>query len=214
MVTYVTIFMKKSESEKRKQSYLKRYGIKDLFTDPEQIEFELFEFSRGEIINNLIDPADSLLFTVGGVIRVYNIRDNGTMALLSEGESFTVLGDVEFSTGKPSAYIVEAGTQAHCIIVDLKRYRPVLEKDPVFLSFLLASVTEKLNKTTAYLLEPEDLRERTVYYIEHSDHRTLKGVASAASYLHCSKRQLLRILKELQEEGVIIKTGKGIYRLV
>ncbi len=214
MVTYVTIFMKKSESEKRKQSYLKRYGIKDLFTDPEQIEFELFEFSRGEIINNLIDPANSLLFTVGGVIRVYNIRDNGTMALLSEGESFTVLGDVEFSTGKPSAYIVEAGTQAHCIIVDLKRYRPVLEKDPVFLSFLLASVTEKLNKTTAYLLEPEDLRERTVYYIEHSDHRTLKGVASAASYLHCSKRQLLRILKELQEEGVIIKTGKGIYRLV
>lgn len=214
MVTYVTIFMKKSESEKRKQSYLKLYGIKDLFTDPEQIEFELFEFSRGEIINNLIDPANSLLFTVGGVIRVYNIRDNGTMALLSEGESFTVLGDVEFSTGKPSAYIVEAGTQAHCIIVDLKRYRPVLEKDPVFLSFLLASVTEKLNKTTAYLLEPEDLRERTVYYIEHSDHRTLKGVASAASYLHCSKRQLLRILKELQEEGVIIKTGKGIYRLV
>jgi len=121
---------------------------------------------------------------------------------------------VEFSTGKPSAYIVEAGTQAHCIIVDLKRYRPVLEKDPVFLSFLLRSVTDKLNKTTSYLLEPEDLRERTVYYIEHSDHRTLKGVASAASYLHCSKRQLLRILKELQEEGVIIKTGKGIYRLV
>ena len=214
MVTYVTIFMKKIESEKRKESFLKRYGIKNVFSDPEQIEFELYEFSGGEFINNLIDPADSLLFTVAGMIRVYNIRDNGTMALLSEGESFTVLGDVEFSTGKPSAYIVEAGSQVHCIIVDLKRYRPVLEKDPVFLSFLLRSVTDKLNKTTSYLLEPEDLRERTVYYIEHSDHRTMKGVALSASYLHCSKRQLLRILKDLQEEGVIIQTGKGTYRLV
>ena len=214
MVTYITIFMNKIESEKRKESYLKRYRIRNLFTDPEQIEFELYEFSKGEIINNLLDPLEYLLFTVSGRVRVYNIRDSGTMALLAEGESFTVLGDVEFSTGKPSAYIVEAGTQAHCIVVDLKRYRSILRKDPVFLSFLLTAVTDKLSMATAYLLEPEDLRERTVYYIEHSDHRTMKGVASAASYLHCSKRQLLRILKDLQQEGLIIKTGKGEYKLI
>ena len=66
---------------------------------------------------------------------------------------------------------------------------------------------------TAFTLEPEDLRDRTVYYLEHADHQTLKGVASAASYLHCSGRQLLRILKILQEEGTVIKTGRGTYRL-
>ncbi|MDO5109420.1 MAG: cyclic nucleotide-binding domain-containing protein, partial [Erysipelotrichaceae bacterium] len=86
---------------------------------PDQIEFELYEFSKGEVINNLLDPLDYLLFTVSGVIRVYNIRDSGTMALLAEGESFTVLGDVEFASGEPSAYIVEAGTRVNCIAVNL-----------------------------------------------------------------------------------------------
>ena len=66
---------------------------------------------------------------------------------------------------------------------------------------------------TAFTLEPEDLKERTLYYLEHADHQTLKGVASAASYLQCSRRQLLRILKILQEEGSVIKTGRGTYRL-
>ena len=214
MVTYVTIFMKKIKSEKRKEACLNQYRIKSLFMKPDQIEFELYEFSKGEVINNLLDPLDYLLFTVSGVIRVYNIRDSGTMALLAEGESFTVLGDVEFASGEPSAYIVEAGTRVNCIAVNLNRHRSVLKNDPVFLSFLLASVTEKLSRATSYMLEPEDLRERIIYYIKHADQKTLKGVASAASYLHCSKRQLLRILKMLQEEGKIIKTGKGVYRLV
>ncbi|MDO5110111.1 MAG: hypothetical protein Q4D59_09295, partial [Erysipelotrichaceae bacterium] len=111
-------------------------------------------------------------------------------------------------------YIVEAGTRVNCIAVNLNSHRSMLKNDPVFLSFLLTSVTEKLSRATSYMLEPEDLRERTIYYIKHADHQTLKGVASAASYLHCSKRQLLRILKMLQEEGKIIKTGKGVYRLV
>jgi CRP-like cAMP-binding protein len=206
--------MKKTENQKRKETYLKRWKIPDLFQNPEQVGFELYEFSKGEIINNLMDPSDYLLFTVAGAVRVYNIRDNGTMALLTEGESFTVLGDVEFTSKQPSAYIVEALSKVSCIAVNLRHSRQVLESDPVFLTFLLSSVTEKLNRATSYMLEPDDLRDRILYYMSHADARTMKGVASAASYLHCSKRQLLRILKQLQEEGRIKKTGKGIYRLV
>jgi len=205
--------MKKTEDKKRIEQYQKQYSLNSLFKNPEQIEFELYEFSKGEIINNMIDPVDRLLFTCDGRIRVYNIRDNGTFALLTEGGGFSVLGDVEFSSHEVSAYIVEAASKVTCLGIDLKKHRQVLEKDPVFLNFLLGSVTEKLRLATAYLLEPDDLRERTLYYIEHADHKTLKGVTAAASYLHCSKRQLLRILNILQDEGVIEKTGRGTYRI-
>ena len=205
--------MKKIENNKRKEAYLKQYSVRSLFRWPEQIGFELYEFSKGEIINNLLDPIDYLLFTVDGRIRICNIRNNGTLALLAEGGEFTVLGDVEFATGEVSSYVVEAASRVICLSVEVKKHRSVLENDPVFLSFLLKSVAEKLDMTTAYILEPEDLRERTLYYLEHKDDQALKGVAAAASYLHCSKRQLLRILKSLQEENRVIRTGRGTYRL-
>ncbi len=202
--------MKKIENNQRKEAYLDRYFIRSLFRFPDRIGFELYEFSKGEIINNLMDPIDYLLFTVDGKIRICNVRNDGTPVLLVEEEGFTVLGDIEFARNEVSAYIVEAASKVTCLSVDVNRHHSVLENDPVFLSFLLRSVAEKLALTTVYILEPEDLRERTIYYLQH---QTLSGVASAASYLHCSKRQLLRILKCLQEEGTVIKTGRGTYRL-
>ena len=205
--------MKKTENKKRIEQYLKQHSMSSLFTNPGQIEFELYEFSKGEVINNVIDPVDHLLFTVEGRIRICNIRDSGSLALLAEGEEFTVLGDVEFASREVSAYIVEAASKVTCLGIDLKQHRRVLENDPVFLNFLLRSVTGKLSLTTAWLLEPDDLRERTIYYIEHADHQTLKGVTAASAYLHCSKRQLLRILKSLQDEGTIEKTVRGTYRM-
>ena len=205
--------MKKTENKKRIEQYLKQQKILTLFSDPDRIEFEMYEFSKGEIINNVIDPVDHLLFTVEGRIRICNIRDSGSLALLAEGEGFTVLGDVEFASREVSAYIVEAASKVTCLGIDLKQHRRVLENDPVFLNFLLRSVTGKLSLTTAWLLEPDDLRERTIYYMEHTDQRTLKGVNAASMYLQCSKRQLLRILKSLQDEGIIEKTGRGTYRM-
>ena len=46
--------MKKTENRKRKDQYLKQQKILTLFSDPDRIEFEMYEFSKGEIINNII----------------------------------------------------------------------------------------------------------------------------------------------------------------
>ena len=82
------------------------------------------------------------------------------------------------------------------IVLPLASTRDILEKDPIFLTYLLRSVSEKLNRVTAMTVEPKDLRERILHYIrtECLDHR-LTGVEKTAGVLHCSKRQLLRHLK-------------------
>ena len=38
---------------------------------------------------------------------------------------------------------------------------------------------------------------------------SLKSIEEATNYLHCSRRQLQRILKKLCDEGKMIKEGKG-----
>lgn len=47
------------------------------------------------------------------------------------------------------------------------------------------------------------------YYCEDS----LKSIEEAINYLHCSRRQLQRILKKLCDENILIKEGKGKYKI-
>ena len=42
---------------------------------------------------------------------------------------------------------------------------------------------------------------------------SLKSIEEATNYLHCSRRQLQRILKKLCVEGKMIKVGKGKYKI-
>ena len=41
----------------------------------------------------------------------------------------------------------------------------------------------------------------------------MKGVEQTAFHLHCSTRQLQRILNQYESAGLISKIGKGTYRL-
>ena len=42
---------------------------------------------------------------------------------------------------------------------------------------------------------------------------SLKSIEEATNYLHCSRRQLQRILNKLCDEGKMIKEGKGKYKI-
>ena len=51
------------------------------------------------------------------------------------------------------------------------------------------------------------------YYLKYYCYGSLKSIEEATNYLHCSRRQLQRILKKLCDEGKMIKEGKGKYKI-
>lgn len=57
------------------------------------------------------------------------------------------------------------------------------------------------------------LEERILTYMEHSRDRTLSNITMAASALHTSRRNLQRQLKELCEKDILMKTGRGCYKM-
>ena len=59
-----------------------------------------------------------------------------------------------------------------------------------------------------------DLREALLYYIRYQcPNQTITSVSQTASRLHYSLRQTQRVLQELTREGLLLRTGKGLYRL-
>lgn len=187
--------------------------IPKYFSDP-ALPFELYSFEKGEYLNNELDPFHYFSFIVSGSIRILNVRDDGSLFQIAAGSGFSLLGDIEFGSGMESPYLIEVVRKTYCVSLPLKLCREKLENDPVFLKALLKEATLKLNAATAAIAVPKTLSEKVLHHMEYEceDH-ILSGVEKTASRLSCSKRQLLRILKELSEEGSIIKTGKGKYML-
>lgn len=51
-----------------------------------------------------------------------------------------------------------------------------------------------------------------LYYLEYeAKDNMICGVEQCANHINASRRQLQRILKELVDEGIIVKVKKGIY---
>ena len=205
--------MKIIKDEKRTGTAVHTYGIHRFFSDPD-LPFAMVQFDKGEYLNNLLDPSRYISFIISGTIRILNIRDDGSMYEIASGSGFTCLGDLEFASGDVSPYLVEAVRKTVCIAVPLKECRKKLENDPVFLRYILRSVARKLHAATAMAAGPKTLEEKVLYFMENEcENQTLKGVEKASYALSCSKRQLLRILKRLCEEGRVVKTAKGAYLL-
>ena len=201
------------KDEKKLDALLDRYHIRNLF-DCGPLPFRLVRFKKGEFISSELDPLDHLSFVVSGRIRIFHIRDDGGTSEISSGSSFTCLGDLEFASGHMSPYLIEALDSCLLITLPLKRCRKEIENDPVFLRFLLSSIAEKTEKITAMNVVPGNLKERVIFHMRNNcENSTLKGVEQTAGSLLCSKRQLLRILKELCAEGTVVKTGRGKYML-
>lgn len=62
---------------------------------------------------------------------------------------------------------------------------------------------------------PASLAERVMSYMEYKcENAALKGIGQAAFHLHCSTRQLQRILNQKEAAGPVRKPGKGTYWLI
>lgn len=206
--------MKQIQDDALLQFYMEKYGIAELF-ETEGLTFRLYEYERGEILNFIRDSSQCLQFFVKGNAVIYSVRTDGSRYPLCNLDSFTMLGDMELCGEQSSLFLVEALTNVLCVELSLYECRASLLNDRVFLRYLARSVAKKLAMVLQTDAVYATLEERFLHYIKQEcPHGTLHGVEAAAVSLHCSRRQLQRILKKLTEEGIIKKCDKGIYRII
>lgn len=195
------------------QSYLEQYQIASLF-ETEHLNFRLYEYERSEVLNFIKDSTQYLQFFVKGEAQIYSVRHDGSRYPLCYVEPLTLLGDMEFCGEHTLPFLVEATKKVHCVELNLSECRRELLNDNTFLRYLLHSIARKTALTIRFDASFATLEERFLYYLEHDcANHTMHSVEVAATHLHCSRRQLQRILKQLQEKNQIEKCGKGIYRL-
>lgn len=175
---------------------------------------KLVEFERGEILNDPFQPLSRFYIIVKGSVSIYNLTEDGTIRYISKAASGTLLGDMEFSGAGNQSFYIEASETVLCLAMPFQENQSVLENDPVFLRFVLNQLAGKLSLSAAMTASAQTLEEKALFFLQkvQADHE-ISSVNHALQTLHCSRRQLQRVLKKLCDEGLVIKTGRGRYQL-
>ena len=177
-------------------------------------EYYLIKYEKGELVSSPFQ--NEILFQIveQGSINIYFIRDDGTRYSLSNGTSDYFLGDMDIFYPKSQNIYAEAAESLTCISFPIEKHRDILLSNSQFLALICNSLSAKIGMMTTIDAAPTSLAERVMSYMKYKcDHGTLKGIEQAAFHLHCSARQLQRILNQSERAGLVKKIGKGTYRL-
>ncbi len=183
--------------------------------DALDIDFYLIKYEKGELVSSPFQ--NELLFQIveQGSINIYLIRDDGTRYSLSTGTADHFLGDMDIFYQKNSNIYAEAAERLVCIAFSIEKYKEILFSNNQFLILICNSLSAKIEAITAMDATPASLTERVISYMKYKcNDRTLKGIEQTAFHLHCSARQLQRVLNQCEASGLVRKLGKGMYQLV
>lgn len=182
--------------------------------DSLDIDFYLIKYEKGEFVSSPFQNEPLFQIVEQGSINIYFIRDDGTRYSLSNGTADYFLGDMDIFYPKSSNIYAEAAENLTCISFPLEKYKDTLLSNNKFLLLICNSLAAKIGAITTIDAAPASLTERVISYMQYkSNNKTLKGIEQAAFHLHCSTRQLQRILNQSETTGLVKKIGKGTYQL-
>ena len=175
---------------------------------------KLVEFEKGELLNDPLQPLSQFYILVEGSVSIYDLTEDGLIRYISQAGRGTLLGDMEFSGMDKLPFHTEAVEHVLCLSLPFRENQSVLENDPVILRFVLRQLAQKLSFSTVMTVSAQTLEDKVLFYLRNVqvDHE-ISSVNRALQALHCSRRQLQRVLKKLCVEGVLYRAGRGHYRL-
>ena len=195
------------------EHYLRQYRIRSFF-DTRDLPFRLYEYAPGEMINVLRPVEESIKFIVKGVFDHYMILEDGNPYLIAHCNGFGFLGDLAFCGRQPKNRYQEVLETVHAVELPLEPLRRVLENDNRFLRFLIDTMGQRLTISLNTRVCDESAEHALLAYMRwRCPDQTITNVSEAAFHTNFSRRQIQRVLKELTEKGILLREGKGRYKL-
>jgi hypothetical protein len=199
------------QNPKLLESYMVKRDIRGLFGGPVP-RFFLLRYSPGELLTTPFSPSKYLQFVVEGELFLYEMTDEESIVTIqTDNNDVSILGDVELVDAEFTPFFVEAKSTVYTLAVYLDQYREQLLKDPVFLVHACRGLANKLGGAVA-CTRHGSLRYRVNMLVRKARvGEQLSSLGHMSRLLNVSTRQLLRVLKELCDQGVLEHRDRGVY---
>ncbi|WP_026320846.1 cAMP-activated global transcriptional regulator CRP [Arhodomonas aquaeolei] len=168
------------------------------------------------------DQADALYYIIEGSVSVLMDDDSGhelVLSYLNAGDFFGEMG-LFGGTSTRSAWV---RTRTHCELAEISypRFRQAAEEDPQLLSLLAGQMADRLRRTSAKVhdlafLDVTGRIARTLLELArepdaltHPDGMQIRITRQELGRIvGCSREMVGRVLKDLEERGLIAVSGK------
>lgn len=200
----------------KKQQFLEKHSISDLFSFSVEEFIEVREYQRDEwIIQEGMRP-DFLFYVIEGSAKIYITHHNGKVSLINFIHAKEYIGEMELLHDVYYTKGIQATTKTICLAIPFHYYRKNLLEDTKFLreltkylsmkaTFMAAKYTQSLafpleNRLAGFILQTAD---KGIYKEKH---------VTVCDYLGVSYRHLLHVLTQFCEKGYLQKEGRS-YRI-
>lgn len=196
------------------EQYIQKYHIRSFF-DTRDLPFRLYEYEPGEMINVVHPMDESIKFIVEGVFDHYAVQEDGSSYLISHCDGFGFMGDLAFCRRQPPGRYQEVIETVRAVELPLEPLRKTLENDNRFLRYLLDTMAQRMTLSMNTQLDRSSAEKALLTYLRwRCPDRAITNVGETAFHLNISRRQLQRVLRDLTQQGILKKEGKGRYRLI
>lgn len=195
------------------ETYLKQTKFESVISDLQKHLF-VVQYEKGEFVTMPLQKEHLFQIIIQGSVSIYFIRDDGSVYSLANGRKNDLLGEMEIFPHQPNNVYAEASDDVICLALSIETSKNALLENCRFLQLICESLTRKMESITTIDAAPASLKQRVLTYMKYKCSKgELKGLRETAFHLNCSTRQLQRIFNQYEAEGIVIKTGKGSYKL-
>ena len=184
-------------------------------------------YSARQVIIHEGDDSDSLYYIISGSANVQAENETGDeiiLAHLNQGDFFGEAGlfNLETDEGKRTAGVVARGD---CVIahISYQKFKQIVAEDPTVMFLLTGQIFNRLKRTSQKVRDLIflDVKGRIAHCLlelcqepdamTHPDGMQIKITRQdIAKMIGCSREMAGRVLKELEDEGLISAHGKTV----
>ncbi|MDX8367943.1 Crp/Fnr family transcriptional regulator [Cytobacillus sp. IB215665] len=205
-----------------KESFISKWSISNFLPEEMVSKLTLCRYDQGELVIDSKDNMQNLHFLVMGKVKAYTINQEGKVFLFKFFNPFSVFGELEYVTKQfkhPSFYL-ETMNESYVLKIswsDLSQLTP--NNKLKLMKYLNELLAQKLTLTTdlLWLFVYTSLEERLARYLLEVSNKvgsfqpsyTVK-IIELAQLLGTSNRHLLRTIKKMTDQGLIMKEKNEI----
>jgi len=205
--------MKRSYDKQKIRKAFEQTGLDQCLRsiDPDIL---ICEFAPGELILSPLAKPSNVYFILDGDATVYVLDEKDTMITAARETPGGMIGDPElFFEDYRSAY-VEARSRVRVLALPYDVCRRELRSNEAFTYFLIRQILARETRKRQIDYNGTGTRDKVLFYIRNiCPHQCLTSITSVSDTVNCSYRQAQRIIGDLTEEGILVRIGKGKYRL-
>ena len=197
--------------------------VKEIFEHISKYHFTKVEtYSEGEIITNFIEKRNQIYFLTSGYADLIRFDKNGNEELVFPFTKEDIFGEMFYAIHHNSEFSIIARTECSVFyfnyddfVFNTKRtkdYQIVLQNLFLLLSYKVVDLNDRIE-----ILNKHSIREKLLSYFDHLALHSLQkkiyipfSYTELATYLNINRSAMTRELKNLEEEGFIIRSGNKI----